>query len=737
MRLHNKPLTDPVLRETPATLTDPSLPNPCAMTRQGGEPSAAEGGPWICDEDIAPRSARLLLPLVDGRSTMLAMCVAFLTATRSIALAAWDLHAELPLVRGSDLRAGADGSPEQLSLVARLRAAGLDEDALSFWDKGQMRVLDVLGFAARRDVRISILLWAPLNPAGALHIINDPLTECALLESVGVSCRLDTRSRSPLHPMQALHQKCVVIDHEIAFVGGLDLTTQHDGDFDRWDTSGHPYIVPATDRSRADALRSAPHPWHDVHLLMIGGAAQDVERNFWQRWNESSPTAADSRRLRNPQWSSSPTIHAKGTPPAPHTWSVHALLGWLSHAPAQISPLSAAETDMLPRRIGQGVGAETLQMIPSDPPATDAAACALAPDSLWTGTDSPRLAGAQVQMTRTIPARTYRFAPQGIQTIAQMYERAFHAAREWIYMENQYLWIEGAVGAGPAYIDWESPAMRSVAHALLDALKRGVRVALVLPDHPNIGRRLTDASILWLRQHAPQAKERLSIFTLASSGPKRPNSPLSAAGARFGNEIRAAIQALRPIYVHAKVAIIDDEWATVGSANLNGRGMSHDAELNVAIADPQFAITLRRLLWGEHLGCDTRSLGNDLLWPLPGDLSFAAISSARGSDEFVQPLRHPLEALFQPGGSAPSFGDAPLMSAGAAASANSVGYPGSAREGIDALTRMAQENLARLQQGEPLVGHILPYVLPIDETVPNVRVHPEHGLLAGLHSEWA
>jgi Phosphatidylserine/phosphatidylglycerophosphate/cardiolipin synthases and related enzymes len=34
----------------------------------------------------------------------------------------------------------------------------------------------------------------------------------------------------------------------------------------------------------------------------------------------------------------------------------------------------------------------------------------------------------------------------------------------------------------------------------------------------------------------------------------------------------------RPTYVHAKVAIFDDEWLTIGSANLNDRGLVTDSE---------------------------------------------------------------------------------------------------------------------------------------------------------------
>lgn len=41
----------------------------------------------------------------------------------------------------------------------------------------------------------------------------------------------------------------------------------------------------------------------------------------------------------------------------------------------------------------------------------------------------------------------------------------------------------------------------------------------------------------------------------------------------------------RPIYVHAKVCVVDDVWVTVGSNNFNTRSWTHDSELVVAILD--------------------------------------------------------------------------------------------------------------------------------------------------------
>jgi phosphatidylserine/phosphatidylglycerophosphate/cardiolipin synthase-like enzyme len=58
------------------------------------------------------------------------------------------------------------------------------------------------------------------------------------------------------------------------------------------------------------------------------------------------------------------------------------------------------------------------------------------------------------------------------------------------------------------------------------------------------------------------------------------------------------------VYVHAKIAVVDDEWLTIGSANLNEHSMFNDSEMNVATHDPALATTTRRRLWAEHLGGD-------------------------------------------------------------------------------------------------------------------------------------
>ena len=79
------------------------------------------------------------------------------------------------------------------------------------------------------------------------------------------------------HPEGASqHQKIVVIDDTVAFIGGLDLT------MGRWDTSDHIPDDPRRDRLEKEITR----PYHDVQVMLAGDAARalgDLARDRWQK----------------------------------------------------------------------------------------------------------------------------------------------------------------------------------------------------------------------------------------------------------------------------------------------------------------------------------------------------------------------------------------------------------------------------------------------------------------------
>ncbi|HEY1387449.1 MAG TPA: phospholipase D family protein [Ktedonobacterales bacterium] len=531
-------------------------------TIQGHEAIAAS---WWAPGDLPARAGCRVRPLIDGREAMYAMCTAFLRAERYILLAGWDIQANLLMVRGEDARAGEDGSAEQEHLIEQLRAVGLGEEAISLWTSGQLRVADVLGFAARRGVRVGVLLWDAYHLGS--HLTNDPEAERKELFAVGVDCLLDDSSRAITHLTQALHQKCAVVDGRIAFLGGVDLTAQYTGDYDRWDTHRHP----ATSPERLAEWSVPAHPWHDVHTIIEGPSVADVQHNIVQRWREVAA------RHRHDDW------------------------------PAHVS----------------------------------------------TTTHAPLSGGVMAQVTRTIPSHTYHFAPDGITTIRDMYVRAFGLARSFIYCENQYLWPEVFLGLDSLRWGERSPEAMAVLEAMGAALDRGVALMLVLPDHPNCGRRFSDGGIAWLRRRSPAAVAagRLSVFTLGAH-----------------ERDTADHFTYRPVYVHAKVAVIDDQWWTAGSANLNSRGLHSDAEINISVQDAVTARDLRLRLWSEHL----------------------------------QPTAAERRALEDP------------------------------EEGFKAMWMSAQANLERVRRGEPLVGHVLPYVAAENAEQLGLPFSPEHGWLDNL-----
>ena len=194
--------------------------------------------------------------------------------------------------------------------------------------------------------------------------------------------------------------------------------------------------------------------------------------------------------------------------------------------------------------------------------------------------------GQVVQVLRTYPSRhpKYSFAPEGERSVARAFAKAIERARTMIYIEDQYFWSA------------------EIAKLLAEALRQHPKLQVmgVVPRYP-------DKDSKWSGPPSRLAQARALAIVQ------------KAGGERVGfydieNEIG------NPIYVHAKVCVIDDVWATVGSDNLNRRSWTHDSELSCAVIDSElddripldpgglgdgsrkFARALRLSLWAEHLG---------------------------------------------------------------------------------------------------------------------------------------
>jgi hypothetical protein len=106
---------------------------------------------WWATGDMPVRNASRLAFLIDGRMTMLEMCLSFLRARNSIYITAWGLSPELLLVRGKHKCAGSTSSPEQEELLTWLRARGLAEEELLFWQHcDELSATNVLSHAVGR-----------------------------------------------------------------------------------------------------------------------------------------------------------------------------------------------------------------------------------------------------------------------------------------------------------------------------------------------------------------------------------------------------------------------------------------------------------------------------------------------------------------------------------------------------------------------------------------------------------
>ena len=201
---------------------------------------------WWAVGDTPVHADSQVTYLVDAHSTLLTMCRHFLKAQRYIYIAGWGMTPLMRLVRGLDQRAGPDGSPEQATMLEELRAEGLQQAEIDFWCSHELTVQAVLGYAVSKNIDVRALIWS-----SSKHFAHcDPKAAQEQLTDVGVSCIVDDSSHGFLHhPIESLHQKLAVVDGVQAFVGGIDMLIELNGDYDRWDNHFHHFFSPLRSNS--------------------------------------------------------------------------------------------------------------------------------------------------------------------------------------------------------------------------------------------------------------------------------------------------------------------------------------------------------------------------------------------------------------------------------------------------------------------------------------------------------
>lgn len=191
---------------------------------------------------------------------------------------------------------------------------------------------------------------------------------------------------------------------------------------------------------------------------------------------------------------------------------------------------------------------------------------------------------APVQVIRTLPADTFKAEhtgfggvpkqvkgklgiPAGETAILEAYQRAIAQAKNFIYIEDQYF------------------TCKEIVDALIHRMKAIEDLQLILvinvkPDHYDYRKKQIDR-IKQLKKAITKNPDRIQIHTLWSCAAAKPKMDIM------------------PIEIHSKVGIIDDNWATVGTANLDAASMNQID--TVSTEDTDDAVFKQRGTWKRRI----------------------------------------------------------------------------------------------------------------------------------------
>lgn len=437
-------------------------------------------------------------------------------------------------------------------------------------DAGDARLSKLLGDAADRGVRVYVLLYHEQAP----FLPNDSEWAETELSRPNVYV-VRHRSRFDINRLWSHHEKVVVVDQQLAFVGGLDLAfgrfddhhhrvsdsppgTWHGQDYSNLRTCDIANIRQMTDI--LDRERQARLPWHDVSCSLLGRSANDLARHCVERWNHA--------KVKRPQYATFPNVilRPRSTLCNPSLLTLAREEGDAS-TPCAYGPWQDVTTQII-RSVGQ-----------------------------WS-------AGARVESS----------THTAICELVQESER-------FVYIENQFFCsgMDGDEKLGNRVVE-------AIYRRILQAhtLKKQFHIMMVLPLLPALDGAIAQTNtssplmyvMKWQYRTLRTLRERL-----AEEGANM-SDYFSVFGMRTHGTLNGKL-VTEQIYVHSKILLVDDRWVIVGSANLNDRSLlgMRDSEVCVVLRDTSdsegFAAGLRRALFSQLLGLDPEELESD-----PVSLSF-------------------------------------------------------------------------------------------------------------------
>ncbi|CAN8106450.1 unnamed protein product [Discula destructiva] len=380
----------------------------------------------------------------------------------------------------------------------------------------------------------------------------------------------------------AHHEKVLIVDHYIAFCGGIDLC------FGRWDTpqhllsddkptgfepknfqnvprdAEHVQMFPGKDYSNPriqdffrldepyeemyDRSKTPRMPWHDISMQIVGQPARDLTRHFVQRWNY----LRRNRRVTRP-------------------------------LPFLLPPPDFKQEDL-----------EEMGL---------------------TGT-------CEVQILRS--ATTWSLGTQHTEcSIMNAYVQMIEKSEHFVYIENQFF-ISSSEALGVQLVN-------KIGDALVDRIKRAYendedwKAVILIPLMPGFQNTVaevegTSVRLIMQCQYRSICRGESSIFGKLRAAGIEAEDYIQFFSLRQWGKIGAnQDHATEQLYIHAKTIVVDDRVALIGSANINERSMlgSRDSEVAAIVRDTdmiwskmagrdyqvgRFAHTLRMRLMREHLG---------------------------------------------------------------------------------------------------------------------------------------
>ncbi|KAF3940462.1 hypothetical protein ABW19_dt0205462 [Dactylella cylindrospora] len=384
----------------------------------------------------------------------------------------------------------------------------------------------------------------------------------------------------------AHHEKLLIVDHTVVFLGGLDLC------FGRWDTPQHALVDdkftgfdetgpmdpdkyqlwPGKDYSNPrvedfyelnkpyddmyDRQKIPRMPWHDISMQVVGQPARDLTRHFVQRWNY---------------------LLRQRTPSRP--------------TPFLLPPPDFTETEI---------------------------------ESLGIG------GSCEVQMLRSACAWSTGTPDKNEHSILNAYLKAIETSDHLVYIENQFFITSGELPDGTKM---ENSIGDALVERIIRADKNGEdwRAIIIIPLLPGFQSSVdqqdgSSVRLIMQCQFRSICRGEGSIFGKLRANGIDPEEYIQFYALRSWGKIGPQQQLVtEQLYIHAKCMVVDDRIAIIGSANINERSMLgfRDSEVAAVVRDQdtlwstmagrpylvgRFAHTLRLRLMREHLGIDVDEL---------------------------------------------------------------------------------------------------------------------------------